>query len=536
MKLRLNKLFFLFNKKKQNILFFLLILFSVYSSLKIGLSWDESFHINQGKIIFNYLFSFGAINEDFLYRENYSSIYWVLNYFLTTIFPKNIQMEISHLINLAFSLSTVIGISKITKELFNNKVGKISLLILFFFPIFFGHMGFNNKDTILAFSHTWIVYLILRYLKKQHIVEKSKKYIISIALVGATATGIQLVFIGSLFPIFIFLLYEVFFYKKFINKKFSKKKLFYDFLKSFLIFYFFLILFWIDTHENILTLPFIFLNETLSDTYWTGWPYNLVNGKFIFSDNISAFYILKNLFFKSPEFFLLLYLVFCISFFSNNKFYHKEFKQFNYKISFILINLIYPSLILFIMPYPVYDGLRLFLWALPFTCIIPALTIYFLIYNKNSHYKFVSFSVTVLILFYIINFIKLTPYQYTYLNIFAGNKESLNSKFENDYWGGSIKELILTSDLNNEKKILISTCGINSSIAKKYIKQKKISKAQFVTLDKAEFIIMTNRTIHIKPKNKKKDNITTCFKKYPGNDINTVSRNKVILSTIRQVK
>ena len=70
--------------KKKNYLFSILILYSVYCALKIGLSWDEQFHIRQGKLIFNYLLSFGYKNVDFLYRENYSSIYWVFNYFITT--------------------------------------------------------------------------------------------------------------------------------------------------------------------------------------------------------------------------------------------------------------------------------------------------------------------------------------------------------------------------------------------------------------------------------------------------------------------
>ena len=58
-------------------------------------------------------------------------------------------------------------LKKICKELFNENVGKIVFLILFFYPIFFGHMGLNSKDTIIAFSHVWIFYLSIKYIKKQ---------------------------------------------------------------------------------------------------------------------------------------------------------------------------------------------------------------------------------------------------------------------------------------------------------------------------------------------------------------------------------
>ena len=37
------------------------------------------------------------------------------------------------------------------------------------------------------------------------------------------------------------------------------------------------------------------------------------------------------------------------------------------------------------MPYPLYDGIRLFLWTLPYFCIIPGIVIYYLIENfKNK--------------------------------------------------------------------------------------------------------------------------------------------------------
>ena len=95
------------------------------------------------------------------------------------------------------------------------------------------------------------------------------------------------------------------------------------------------------------------------------------------------------------------------------------------------------------MPYPVYDGLRLFIWFIPYVCIIPAFVIYFLINNINPlKNKFSSLILTFLIIFYLVNFFGYTPYQYTYLNIFNGKSDKKSSKFENDYWGVSIKELV----------------------------------------------------------------------------------------------
>ena len=77
-------------------------------------------------------------------------------------------------------------------------------------------MPINNKDNIIAFSHIWMVYLILRYLRKQEIRKKADKYVIFLGLLAALATGIQLTFLGSQIPIFLFLLVEIFFLKKII--------------------------------------------------------------------------------------------------------------------------------------------------------------------------------------------------------------------------------------------------------------------------------------------------------------------------------
>ena len=108
---------------------------------------------------------------------------------MTQIFPSKYQIESSHLINLIFSLSAIFAIGKVSKELFNKKVSKIVFLILFFYPVFFGQMGFNPKDTILAFCHVWIFYSILKYLKNQ-----TNKYVANIGILAAMGTGIQLFF------------------------------------------------------------------------------------------------------------------------------------------------------------------------------------------------------------------------------------------------------------------------------------------------------------------------------------------------------
>ena len=538
MKLRLIDPFFLYLKKNyQIIILSLAFLFAAYCAVKIGASWDDRVHINQGKIIINYLFSLGSIDEKMLYRENYSAIYWSLLYLITKIFPSGLQIEISHLVNLCFSFAAIIGLAKICKELFNSTVGKIVFLILFFYPVYFGHMGFNNKDTILAFSHVWITYYIFRYIKYQNYSNKVNKYILSIALLAALATGIQLVFLGSLIPIFFLLAIDISVCKKLTFIKFNLKKFFYDIIKCFIIFYFLLILFWVDAHPNILSLPFKFLLGTLSESYWTGWPSNLINGSYYFADESPKNYLLINFIYKSPEYILALYLVFLIFIIKYRTFFINKFSNFNYKLLFIISLLIFPNLILLLIPYPVYDGMRLFIWTLPYFCIIPGLSVYFLLKNsKNILTKLISLLVSILIIFFIYDFFRLTPYQYTYLNSLSGKKEERYKKFENDYWGGSIIELIKNSKFNNDSTILMASCGVNIGSVKIYFRKEGFTNLRFVNPNTADYIIMTNRTTLKIPKLKKINNITNCFDKYAGKDVVIVKRNNQILSVIRKVE
>jgi len=544
-KLKNNNLFKLISKKKIEIFLFFLFIFSIYSALTIGKSWDENFHLLQGKVTLDYLFSLGKIDNYILYRENFSPLYGSLKFLIIQIFPSKYQFEINHLINLFFSISTIIGLGKLCKELFNKKLSKIVFLILFFYPVFFGHMAFNNKDMILAFCHVWIFYIVIRYFKKQNIKEKINNYTFLLGLLVALATGVQLAFLGSLIPIFFFVIFEVFFLKKIIINNFNIKKLLIDFLKIFFIFYFFLVLFWIDTHSNIITLPTNFLFEhylLVSGSEWRGWPFNLFNGEYYIAKHVPNLYFLISLIYKSPEYFLISYLFFIIIIFTSTNFFTRNFTSFFYKLTIIISFMLTSVLIGFLVPLK-YDGIRHILWAVPYFSIIPGLTIYYLIENFNSFKsKLLGIFLIPFVFYFLFNFFLMTPYQYTYLNFLSGKSENRYKKFENDYWGASINELVSKIDLNKGKKIKFSGCGINKLNAEIYLKNMGYQNFVFVNPEESDYIIMTNRAVrlssHFTQEYSKKDNkivkLINCFDKFKGKNIFKVERNGILLSTIRK--
>jgi hypothetical protein len=149
-------------KKIESVILYSLIVYSVYCSIIIGKSWDEPYHYLQGRTIFQYISSFGKIRKEFFFEEYYSPSYWFFQYFFTQLFPAQYKVETNHIFNLLVSLSTIVGFSKLISEFFDKYLGKIFFLLLFFYPIFFGHMGINPKDIVIACCHVWIFYLIIR--------------------------------------------------------------------------------------------------------------------------------------------------------------------------------------------------------------------------------------------------------------------------------------------------------------------------------------------------------------------------------------
>ena len=209
------------------------------------------------------------------------------------------------------------------KIFFNKIIGKITFVYIFFNPIFFGHMAMNSKDTIIAFSVVWFTYFTIRYLQKQNDDGKRKRYINLSAICLALGIGARTSFVATLIPIIILLPLEILFFKTFINKRFSNEQFLLDISKVLLIAYLIIVFFWPQTHSNIFYLPFKLTLESFA--YGYGVPLTLFDGKLLLSTELPKSYIVKNLFYKMPEYILLCYVLFILFFFKLSFFYKKKF-------------------------------------------------------------------------------------------------------------------------------------------------------------------------------------------------------------------
>ena len=510
----------------------IIFIYLIYTALSIGTMWDAGYHLLQGKNKLNFFLTIGQVNKEFFFDKYIPGISYTITAFIINIFPKQFEFESLHLINMLISLSAIFGLRNVTKLIFNKKISIIAFFFFIFFPAFFGHMAINPKDTIFTVSFIWVSYFVLKYLIKKNIQKNNLTYLIKISFFIALGSGVRLGFPALLLPLMIFTLLEVFYFKRFININFSKNKFLLDFFKVVLFSYLILVLFWPQTYSNILTMPLKLFMETL-DIWIAGGPASMLNGEIFLTNDTPKEYFLINFLFKTPEYILLLYILSFYILIKKSDFFNKKFKNFYYKLYFILINLISVILLFSVSPYPLYDGMRLFLFIIPIYLIIPALVFYYILSNLKMFSNKLLFSTVVLLIFiFSFKFISLTPYQYVYLNYLNGKTSNNYLKFENDYSSTSIKELIKKSSFLKDQKVNLAFCGVSRGKIKRNLINNDLYNVKIVEINENyDYIILTNRVDWNSLDNM--SSAKTCFQTHRGKNISEVKRAGLILSAIK---
>lgn len=514
------------SKKKIEILLLVLIFFySLYCSLIIGASWDEFYHYKNGDNIFRYIFSLGTLeyrSANFIYHYG---LYDFLASFFSKNFTRNFLVESHHLFNLFFSIGSVFGIYQITKNLFNSQIAKICFLLCFFNPIYFGHFSINPKDTIIAFSYIWIFYIILKYFQSLKNFNKRVNYVTYLIFLLSLGLSIRLTFLILLIPLFLILFIE--FFKKEEIKNF--KPLLIDLtiviISSFII----TIIFWPDSHGNILKDPFInifqYFNNFFNSSF--GLPFGIINGSFYDTQNTPWFYLFISLFHKLPIYVLLSF------FLSPFLFLDKNFKKMiilkNY--FYILLHIIFLFLMVLIFKPGINDGVRYFLYIIPLILVISSLSIFYIFQFSNLFFKSTFVFLIFLNLF---TFFKLTPYHYAFINNLNGKYENNLNKYDVDYWGTSLKELVINSKkekiFSNDKIYVFSSCGLNQNNLEFYLDKYTNIEYSFVPNDENyDYIFFINR---LDDSSLDLDLIDTCYNNFFKNEILSVKRNNLSFAFI----
>ena len=152
------------------LLIVVLVIFSFFNSLIIGLSWDENFHLINGQLRWEYLKSLGKFKNYYYPGNNfypgfYDTVSYILFNLLTNIFDNKYIVEIKHTINFLFSILSIVGFYLLSKKIFNENIAILASILCLLNPFFFGHMGMNPKDMPIFFSFIWFCYFFIRYLE-----------------------------------------------------------------------------------------------------------------------------------------------------------------------------------------------------------------------------------------------------------------------------------------------------------------------------------------------------------------------------------
>ena len=519
------------------IIIVIIIFFGLWNSLIIGASWDEPFHATNGIRRLRYLIYFGEY-QNYQYANNqfypglYDTFSSSISYIIYKFFPSfhgNYFFNIKHFINFIFATISIYGLYSFIKLFTKNELlALLSSLLTILNPFFFGHMGINPKDTIIFFSLIWFLYFFYKYISK----EKDLKNLIFFSIFIGFGCGIRISFLGLILPIILFGIINYIKTFKYSIGKFFKKKIF-DIIICLVIILFLVLFTWPHLHQGNFNL---FLETIKNSIFWQAGPkLGLINGTFYETFNTPKTYFLSFLLFKMPIYQSLLFFISIIFIILKKDIFKKYINEFS-KFTFLNLFIIFFTVLLtIVLNVKIYDGIRLFLFLIPFFCTICAISIiYFFLKFKKNFLNLITFGVFIFLTFLSLNrLITFAPYQYSYLNYNFINLNIASNKFENDYWNTSWKELInnLPDEVDGKKinNSNVAVCGGDANIVKYYFSKKNI-KINITSIIDADFIIMTNRaSFNINDKR-------TCFNTYKGQDLAIVKRKDLILSKFTKIK
>jgi hypothetical protein len=486
----MNKIFFLKNPiRVSQIAFFFLFLLGIYFSKDFGVSWDEPYHRNSGKLTAAYLVKMiglseilnvpKAISEPDFY--GYGTVFDTFCFVFENIFSLNEYKEfylLRHALNYFVYFIGIYFFYLFIMKIYRDPI--ISFFLTMFYllhPRLLGHSFFNGKDSIAQALVACSLCSIYAVFKKKDIrMSITAGFIVGLAII----TRIPLLF----FP---FLVVPLIFFQNF----YDKSKLYFSYNGFFLILsfigtlffssYLFQPAFWGASISDLNSIFSAFKNFS-----WTG--YNYYFGDFISAQDLPWHYIPAWILVTTP----LTYLIFLII--GLIKIFRETINNFNDETLFnlfMLSSFILPILVIIILNSTLYDGWRHVFFVYPFIAYIMGIGFFSLYQFVQSKYNLSNKKILLILgtLTFcepVFKIVSMHPHQQVYFNIFAGKIPT--KKFEGDYWGLSMREgleWILEND--SRELIKVSSNGRVARINGLLLKRKDRKRIIFVNQEYTDF-------------------------------------------------
>ena len=429
----------MFNLKKNYFFYFIIIylFIGLFASFNTGISHDEMHEQNNWeynkKIVLNFLKN---DNFEIEYLDKYYGIgFHYLSQpfqYIIELFNKD-NLDISSYGITLLSKHPIIFIFYIISSYFffkfliittNNKnFSYLGTIFYLLYPYLLGHAFFNAKD--IPFLTVWLICsysscnLLNNYLVRKKILIKKILLLsfLTAFLISIRISGI-LIFLQYLASLAILL--------SIIN--FNSKKITY-LTKKLITFIFLTSLFIITLYPIAWTNPYEIVNSITFMSNHHNDVCTLTLGKCIKSKNIDSSYLPTWFLFKLPIIVLLGLILL--------PFTEKKILSNNKTKIFFGTLLLSPLLILsflILKKVPLYDELRQVLFLIPIVLLLGLISLFFF-FKKNT-----KIILSVFIVFFLLENIKIYPYQYSWFNL-PSRIVDLNKNFELDYWGVSNKNI-----------------------------------------------------------------------------------------------
>jgi len=480
--------------------YFFLIIFlfiGIYLSLNVGITHDEPhsnwvWELNKNKIS-NIFFK---TNYDLDYLDTYHGYYGIGFYLISTpleiIFSKiityfNVSMDggvllLKHPIVFLFFFISGIFFNKLIFLITKDKIfSNISTIFFLTYPYLIGHSFFNIKD--IPFMSIWLMCTFYLIKNLNDFFYKSKiryKNLVIFALLTAYLLSLRINGILIFFQYLIFLLVYLNIFKEKIFTFVKKIK------KEILTFFIILFSFTYILYPNFWDNPFKFVESINFFNQITQTVCTVTLGECMKTQDLPSSYIFIWLFFKLPV--LIIFGIILFPFIEKKLFRDKNNCLIVGSLTFTVLFFI---LLFVLLKINLYDELRQIIFLIPLIFII-SFTILF-----NFKKRLSIFLISFFIIFFLVNNIKMFPYNYQWLNNF-NLFVNVNKNFEKDYWGVSTKEIanFFNKNLSSNEACIIS----NRNEGIKYFLNKNTCFISFSELHKKKqkpyYVVLVERFLN----------------------------------------
>ena len=453
--------------KKKFFIFFLSFYFLIgsYNSLNTGISFDENyeelnwkFHVTVVEKFYSKLISGKNYDIENLKSEakrfvgygiGFQIVSQPIQFFLKKILIHNSELNSlgakllsKHFVIFLFFFISGIFFYLILRRIIDNEVfSSLGAITYLSYPYLFGQSMFSPKD--IPFLSIWLVctYFSFNIFKKlifKNLIENKDIFILSFLTAYLLSIRIAGVLILIQYLV-LFLLFLNLYKKEFLIfvKDFYLKLLFFVF--SLILFTYLLYpIFWIDPY-------FLFETIKINANHFNNVG-TLTLGQIMYSKDLPSTYLIIWFLVKIP---LLIIIGILLIPLSEKKIF--EDKERSIYFGTILITTFLLPLFLILKKVHLYDEIRQVMFLVPFVFILGLVSIFTI--SKKSY---VMLTVLMISLF-IIESIKINPYQYVWFN-YPSRFIDLSKKFELEYQGISGREIakFISQNDNNNLCILVN--------------------------------------------------------------------------------